>query len=106
MLKTSGETRPLSTLLLVSIFQRIICKLQRSRKERFAIVQALRRADSLVSGHTVSVFTDHANLVHILQPLGQSLVVSRHTTSKLMRWAIKLSALRYVAGQTEDNAIA
>jgi len=44
----------------------------------------------------VSLFTDHANLVYIFDPYGQNPSIGRHTANKLMRWALKLSAYRYV----------
>ena len=65
-------------------------------KEGFAIVEAMCRLDYLITGRTVSIFTDHANLVYLFDPYGKNPGISRHTASKLMRWAIKLSAFRYV----------
>lgn len=65
-------------------------------KEGFAVVESLCRMDYLISGHIVTIFTDHANLVYLFDPYGRNPGVSRHTASKLMRWAIKLSAFRYV----------
>ena len=65
-------------------------------KEGFAIVESMCRLDYLVVGHTVSIYTDHANLVYMYDPYGRNPGISRHTASKLMRWAIKLSAFRYV----------
>lgn len=65
-------------------------------KEGFAIVESMCRLDYLVSGHVVSICTDHANLVYIYDPYGKNPGIPRHTASKLMRWALKLSAFRYV----------
>ena len=65
-------------------------------KEGFAIVEAMCRLDYLITGLTVSIFTDHANLVYLYDPYGRNPGIARHTASKLMRWAIKLSAFRYV----------
>lgn len=65
-------------------------------KEGFAIVEAMCRLDYLVTGNVVSIFTDHANLVYIYDPYGRNPGIPRHTASKLMRWAIKLSGFRYV----------
>jgi len=65
-------------------------------KEGFAIVEAMCRLDYLVTGHTVSIFTDHANLVYMYDPYGRNPGMSRQTATKLMRWAIKLSAFRYI----------
>eukprot|EP00171_Calliarthron_tuberculosum_P001247 IDg1247t1 len=65
-------------------------------KEGFAIVESMCRLDYLTSGHVVSIFTDHANLVYLYDPYGRNPGIARHTASKLMRWAIKLSGFRYV----------
>lgn len=77
-------------------------------KEGFAIVEAMDRLNHLVSGKTVSIYTDHANLLYIFDPLGSSPSIPRHTASKLTRWAIKLSTYRFeiehVAG--EKNVLA
>ncbi len=37
-----------------------------------------------------------SNLVYLFDPYGRNPGIARHTASKLMRWAIKLSAFRYV----------
>ncbi len=65
-------------------------------KEGYAIVEAMCRLDYLVMGREITIFTDHANLVYIYDPYGSNPGIARHTASKLMRWAIKLSAFRYV----------
>ena len=65
-------------------------------KEGFAIVEAMCRLDYLVLGREVNIFTDHANLVYLYDPHGQNPGMARHTASKLMHWAIKLSAFCYV----------
>lgn len=65
-------------------------------KEGFAIVESMCRVDYLVMGREVSIYTDHANLVQLYDPYGKNPGIARHTASKLMRWAIKLSAFRYV----------
>ena len=65
-------------------------------KEGFAIVEAMCRVDYLIMGREVSIYTDHANLVRLYDPYGLNPGVPRHTASKLMRWAIKLSAFRYI----------
>lgn len=65
-------------------------------KEGFAIVEAMCRLDYLTCGRCVSIFTDHANLIYMYDPYGRNPGMSRHTASKLMRWALKLSAFRYV----------
>ena len=65
-------------------------------KEGFAVVESMCRVDYLVMGREVSIYTDHANLVQLYDPYGKHPGIPRHTASKLMRWAIKLSAFRYV----------
>lgn len=48
-------------------------------KEGFSIVEAIRRLDYLVTGRTVSIFTDHAKLVHMYEPIREeSWYVSSH----------------------------
>lgn len=54
-------------------------------KDGFAIVEAMSRLDYLVSGRTVSIFTDHSNLVHLLDPFRRNPGMARHKASKLMR---------------------
>lgn len=54
------------------------------------------RLDYIICGRTVSIFTDHANLVYLFDPYGRNPGIARHTASKLMRWALKLSVFRYV----------
>lgn len=65
-------------------------------KEEFAIVEAMCRQNYLVPVNTVSIFADHANLVYMYDPYGRNPGMSHQTASELMRWAIKLSAFRYV----------
>ena len=65
-------------------------------KEGFSIVEAMTRLDYMTIGRTVSIFTDHANLVFIYNPYGSRPSIARHIASKLLRWAIKLSAFKYV----------
>ena len=65
-------------------------------KEGFAIVESMTRLDHIVMGRQVNIFTDHANLVYLYDPHGKNPGMPRHTATKLMRWALKLSAYRYV----------
>lgn len=65
-------------------------------KEGFAVVEAMCKLDYLLHGRHVVIYTDHANLVYLYDPVGQNPGVARHTACKLMRWALKLSAFRYV----------
>ena len=65
-------------------------------REGFAVVESMCKLDYLVMGRRVAIFTDHANLVYLFDPHGQNPGIPRHTASKLMQWALKLSAFRYV----------
>ena len=65
-------------------------------KEGYAIVESMTSLDHIVMGREVNIFTDHANLVYLYDPQGRNPGMPRHTASKLMRWAMKLSAYRYV----------
>lgn len=65
-------------------------------KEGFAIVEAMSRPGYLVCGRAVYIFTDHPNLVYIFDPYGRNTGIPGHTASKLIIWAIKLSAFRDV----------
>jgi RNase H-like domain found in reverse transcriptase/Reverse transcriptase (RNA-dependent DNA polymerase) len=64
-------------------------------KEGYALVESLDRFDFLVAGRELSLFTDHAKLIYIFDPTGQNPAIQRHTASKLMRWALRLSGYRY-----------
>jgi len=65
-------------------------------KEAFSIVESMTKLEYLIAGKEVSLFTDHANLIYIFDPVGQNPGIARHTANKLMRWALKLSGYRYV----------
>ena len=65
-------------------------------KEGFAIVESMTRLEHLTVGRVVSIFTDHATLVYLFDPIGQNPGIARHTASKLMRWALRLSSYSYV----------
>ncbi len=65
-------------------------------KEAFAVVESMVRLDHFTASGEVSFFTDHANLTYIFDPYGNNPSIGRHTGSKLMRWALKLSAYRYI----------
>jgi RNase H-like domain found in reverse transcriptase len=64
-------------------------------KEAYSIVESMIRFEHIVGGHHVSLYTDHSHLVYIFDPYGQNPGIARHTASKLMRWAVKLSSFRY-----------
>lgn len=59
----------------------------------------MTRLDFLVVDHTISIFANHANLVYVYDPYGGNPGIARHTARKLMRWTIKLSAIRYFVEQ-------
>lgn len=65
-------------------------------KEGFAIVESMCRLDYIICSRTVSIFTDHANLVYIFDPYGRNTGIARHTASNLMRCALKMRAFRYI----------
>jgi RNase H-like domain found in reverse transcriptase len=64
-------------------------------KEGFALGESMERIDFLVAGREPNLFTDHANLIYIFDHTGQNPGIQRHTASKLMRWALRLSGYRY-----------
>jgi RNase H-like domain found in reverse transcriptase/Reverse transcriptase (RNA-dependent DNA polymerase)/Integrase zinc binding domain/Integrase core domain/Aspartyl protease len=67
-----------------------------AEKEAFPIVQTFERLDYILAGKMTELHTDHRNLIYIFDPLGSNPSVSRHVASKLMRWAYKMCAFRYV----------
>lgn len=65
-------------------------------REAFAIVQAFRRLDYLLScDSTTRVFTDHRNLLFAFNPVAMEPSLGRHKVLKVVRWALYLSALTY-----------
>jgi RNase H-like domain found in reverse transcriptase len=64
-------------------------------KEAYSIVESMIRFDYIVGGRHVSLYTDHSNFVYIFDPYRQNPGIARHTASKLIRWAVKLSFFRY-----------
>ena len=65
-------------------------------KKGFAVVESMYKLDYLAMVRRVTIFTEHANVVYLFDPHGQNPGIPRHTASKLMRWALKLSAFSYV----------
>jgi Integrase zinc binding domain/RNase H-like domain found in reverse transcriptase len=63
-------------------------------KEGLALVESLERFDFLVAGRELILFPDHANLIYIFEHTGQNPGMQRHTASKLMRRALRLSGYR------------
>lgn len=72
-------------------------------KEAFAVVESMTRLDFLTSAGEVHLFTDHSNLTYIFDPYGQNPGINRQVATKLMRWALKLSAYRYVIEYLPGN---
>jgi RNase H-like domain found in reverse transcriptase len=72
-------------------------------KEAYAVVEAMIRFEHIDFGRLIHLYTDHANLVYIFDPYGQNSGIARHTASKLMRWAVKLSSFRYVIEALEGD---
>jgi RimJ/RimL family protein N-acetyltransferase len=71
--------------------------------EAYAVVAAMIRFERIIFGRLIHLYTDHANLVYIFDPYGQNPGIARHTASKLMRWAVKLSSFRYVIEALEGD---
>lgn len=67
-----------------------------SSKESYPILFSFDRMSWLFHGHPreVHVFCDHQNLVTIMDPGGNQ-VVNKNTLSRLYRWALRLSEVRY-----------
>jgi RNase H-like domain found in reverse transcriptase len=69
-------------------------------KEAYSIVESMIRFEHIVGGRHVSLDTDHSNLVYIFDPYCQNPGIARHTASKLMRWAVKLSPFAILSRQS------
>ena len=54
-------------------------------EKAYAVVESLTRRDYIVSGHQLTIFIDHMNLVDIFDPYGQTPTIARHAASKLLR---------------------
>jgi hypothetical protein len=75
-------------------------------KECFSIICALTALDYFC--HTpagVHIYTDHRNLVFLLDPSGVEPKLHRRTTAKLLRWGARLQAFDYKIEHisSEDN---
>ena len=66
-----------------------------TEKERYAIVDVMRRLSYLILSHCINIFMGIANLVHIYDSSASNLVMGRPTASELMSWALKLSPFNY-----------
>ena len=69
-------------------------------KEALAVVRSMSQLDFLTASGVVHLFTDHANLVYIFDPYGFNPRISKQVANKLMKWALKLSAYRYIINFT------
>ena len=64
-------------------------------KEFYPIIVAVTRLRHfLVRSNGFRLFTDHRNLVYILDPAGRS--VPKHVDDRLERWSMRLSGLFYI----------
>lgn len=65
-------------------------------REAFAIVEAFRRLDYLLTcDMTTRVFTDHRNLLFAFNPIAMEPSLGRHKVLKVVLWALFLSAFTY-----------
>lgn len=53
-------------------------------KDGYAIVDGIYRLDYLITGRSVTIFTDHANLAYIYNPYDRNRGILRHIASKIM----------------------
>lgn len=65
-------------------------------KEAFAVVEGIKRLDYIIVALEVYIFTDHANSPYIFDLYGNNPGTKRPVANKLMRWALRLSASKYV----------
>lgn len=65
-------------------------------KEGYAIVESMNRLDYITVNRITHVYTDHANLLYIYDPVGRNPGIAKHTACKLARWALKLNEFRFV----------
>lgn len=54
------------------------------------------RLDYIPIWRSVPIYADYSNLVYLFDPFSRNPRLARLTTNKLMRWALKPSAFRYV----------
>ncbi|OWZ04351.1 hypothetical protein PHMEG_00023761 [Phytophthora megakarya] len=75
-------------------------------KEAFAIVISCKRLMYLLlRPRGFRIFTDHRNLQYVFDPLAVNSSLGRHQVDRLQRWAMTLTAFRYVIEHVrgEDN---
>ena len=73
-------------------------------KEAFALVESCLRLDNyLLRPKPCRIFTDHRNLLYILDPNWRPTSTKKYTDAKLERWALKLQAfpftIEHIAGE-------
>ena len=56
----------------------------------------MTRLEIITAACTTSIYTDHANLVYIFDPLGMNPGIAKYTASKLTRWALKLNEFTFI----------
>jgi hypothetical protein len=75
-------------------------------KEAYPIIEALIRLKHfLLREKGFKIFTDHRNLVYILDPKARASETRRHVNDRLERWATKMLTYRYEISHIsgEDN---
>lgn len=65
-------------------------------KEAFAVVNSMTQLDFHTASGTVHLFTDHSNLTYTFDPYGSNPRINKQVANKLIRWALKLRAYRYI----------
>lgn len=67
-----------------------------AEKEAFDIIESMPKADHITAVRPVHIFTDHSNLTYIFEPYGCNTSINKSVSHKFVRWALRLSAYRYV----------
>lgn len=65
----------------------------------------MTRPDYIKAARRTSIYTNHANLVYMYDPVGKNPGSSKHTANKLSWWALKLKEFRFIIEHItgEDN---
>ncbi|POM61080.1 putative retroelement, partial [Phytophthora palmivora] len=73
-------------------------------KEAYAIVESVKRLEYLLlRPKGFHLFTDHRNLVYIFDPYATDTGMQRYQADKLQRWAMTLTAYRYVVEHVKGD---
>lgn len=72
-------------------------------KEGFAILEAMTLFEYIIMGRLIYTHNDHHNLLTMYYPQDVSSSIRQFTMNKLLKWAIKLSAFRYVVEYIKGN---